>query len=191
MTGFAQRSSPTVDPSGVDNEEHPTADIEQVLCFIVSLRGERVLLDYDLARLYGVQTKALTQAIRRNSERFPDDFMFRLTSAEFAHLRSQSVTSSQGGHGGRRHLPHAFTEQGVAMLSSVLRSRRAIAVNVEIMRAFVRMRRMLASHGELSKRLDELEHRYDTRFKAVFDAIRELMRGRPPARRPIGFAGEE
>jgi hypothetical protein len=155
---------------------------------IVFLRGQKVLLDEDLALLYGVTTKALNQAVRRNQERFPADFTFQLTASEVEILRSQTVTSRSWG--GRRTAPYAFTEQGVAMLSSVLRSRRAVLVNVEIMRAFVRLRRMLDSDDGLGRKLDELERRYDTQFKVVFDAIRELMA--PPARprKRIGFLGE-
>ena len=152
---------------------------------ILLLRGHRVLLDDQLAPLYGVPTKALNQAVRRNLDRFPADFMFQLTSAETTNLRSQSVTSSSPG--GRRTRPYAFTEQGVAMLSSVLRSPRAVQVNIEIMRAFVRLRQLLNTHADLATRLDELEAKYDTRFKLVFDAIRGLMQ--PPAQptRRIGF----
>jgi hypothetical protein len=146
------------------------------------------MLDHDLARLYGVETRVLVQAVKRNRARFPGDFMFRLTDAEFAVLTSQSVISSPWG--GRRHAPYAFTEQGVAMLSSVLKSPRAVAVNVEIMRAFVRLRRLLASHADLSRRLDDLERRYDGQFKVVFDAIRELMQPPEPERRWIGFRAE-
>lgn len=134
------------------------------------------MVDADLAGLYGVETRALTQAVRRNRDRFPDDFMFQLTDEEFEDLRSQTVITSQWG--GRRTRPYVFTEQGVAMLSSVLRSDRAVQVNIEIMRAFVRLRRLLASNAELERRLDELEERYDQQFRAVFDTIRELMR--PP-----------
>jgi hypothetical protein len=139
---------------------------------ILLVRGHKVMLDSDLAELYGVQTKALLQAVRRNSDRFPTDFAFPLKPEELANLRSQFVTSSWGG---RRHATVVFTEQGVAMLSSVLRSPRAIRVNIAIMRAFVRLRGILAEHRELARRLDDLETRYDAQFKAVFDAIRELM----------------
>jgi hypothetical protein len=159
-------------------------DIEQA---ILLLRGQRVLLASELASLYGVETKVLMQAVKRNIERFPQDFMFQLTQDEWANLRSQIVTSTRGG---ARYAPYAFTEQGVAMLSSVLRGERAVRVNIEIMRAFVRLRRMLAEHRDLAQRLDELERRYDKQFSAVFDAIRQLMA--PPAsptppKRPIGF----
>jgi hypothetical protein len=155
------------------------------------LRGEKVLLDADLAGLYGVTTKALNQAVKRNRKRFPQDFMFRLTTAEAASLnRSQTVTSSQK-HRDPRYRPFAFSEQGVAMLSSVLRSERAVQVNVEIMRAFVRLRRILAVNADLARRLDELERRigeHDEQFVYVIRAIRELMQPPPaPPRRRIGF----
>ncbi len=158
---------------------------ERITRSIVFLRGQKLLLDAELALLYDVPTKVLNQAVRRNLDRFPADFMFRLTAEEVAILRSQAVTSSSWG--GRRALPHAFTEQGVAMLSSVLRSRRAVLVNVEIMRAFVRLRQMLESDAGLVRKLDALERRYDAQFKVVFDAIRALMA--PPAipRKRIGF----
>ena len=164
----------------------PAVRVEQL---IYLLRGQKVMLDADLAQLYGVETKALTRAVRRNIERFPADFMFRLTNEELAVLRSQAVTSS--GWGGRRYPPYAFTEQGVAMLSSVLRSRRAVQVNIAIMRAFVRLREMLAAHKDLARKLDELERKYDEQFRVVFDAIRRLMAPPKPRKRPrIGFATE-
>jgi hypothetical protein len=154
---------------------------------ILVLRGERVMLDADLAALYGVPTKALVQAVKRNRSRFPADFMFELTAQEDgARLRSQIVTPKQA-RGGRRTRPYAFTEQGVAMLSSVLRSARAVAVNVEIMRAFVRLRTMLAGNADLARKLNALERKYDAQFKVVFDAIRELMEPPAKTRRPIGF----
>jgi hypothetical protein len=144
------------------------------------------MLDEDLARLYDVHTKALNQAVRRNKDRFPKDFAFRLTEGEWEALRSQTVTSKE--RGGRRYPPYAFTEQGVAMLSSVLRSRRAVQVNVEIMRAFVRLRRILASHKDLATRLSEMERKYDRQFKVVFDIIRQLMAPLDPKdRNRIGF----
>ena len=154
---------------------------------IQELRGQRVLLDANLARMYGVETRALIQAVQRNAARFPDDFMFQLSPDEWAHLR----LGSRVGRGGRRTPPYAFTQEGVAMLSSVLRSERAVAVNVEVMRAFVRMREMLRSHEDLVLRLDNLEAKYDSQFSAVFDAIRQLML--PPARKknPLGFTPPE
>ncbi len=156
---------------------------------IFLIRGEKVMLDETLAALYEVEVKVLNQAVKRNIERFPADFMFQLTAEEAALLRSQFVTSKPEGRGGRRYLPYAFTEQGVAMLSSVLRSERAIHVNIEIMRAFVRLRQMLASNAELARKLEALERKYDAQFKVVFDAIRELMTPpEPRKKRPIGFA---
>ena len=155
---------------------------ERIERSIVVMRGHKVLLDADLAKLYGVETKVLLQALKRNPDRFPKDFMFQLTDQEFRDLRSQFVTSSWGG---RRYAPYVFTEQGVAMLSSVLNSPRAIAVNIEIMRAFVRLREMIAGNKELARRLDELEARierklctHDQAIAGILEAIRELMR--PP-----------
>ncbi len=168
---------------------------EQIREKIFVIRDEKVMFDTDLAELYGVETGALNRAVKRNIERFPEDFMFQLVQEEFDALRCQFGTSnlrSQFGiskkKGGRRYLPYVFTEQGVAMLSSVLKSKRAIQVNIEIMRAFVRLRDMIASHKDLARKLDALEKKYDTQFKAVFDAIRELMK--PPvekAKKRIGF----
>jgi hypothetical protein len=161
----------------------PVERIEQAILLI---RGHKTMLDSNLASLYGVETKALVRAVKRNTDRFPADFMFQLTREEFADLRNHFGTSSSWG--GRRYAPYAFTEQGVAMLSSVLRSPRAVAVNVEIMRAFVRLRQMLASHADLARKLDSLETKYDAQFKVVFDAIRQLMASpEPKPRRPIGF----
>jgi len=163
---------------------------EQVARSIRSVRGLRVILDSDLARLYGVEARTLLQAVKRNAERFPPDFMIQLEKQEVTNLRSQIVISS--GHGGRRYSPYAFTEQGVAMLSSVLRSRRAILVNIEIMRAFVLLRRLLATNVELARKLAELEAKYDRQFKVVFDAIRDLMTAPEPGiGRPVGFASWE
>ena len=159
---------------------------------ILLLRGHKVMLDADLAELYDVETRALVQALKRNLERFPEDFMFQLTAAENERLqilRSQSVISNAGhrGHGGRRYAPYAFTEQGVAMLSSILRSPRAIAVNIEIMRAFVRLREALTSHKDLARKFAALEAKYDAQFKTVFEAIRQLMIPSTTKRRGIGF----
>ena len=154
------------------------------------LRGQRVMLDSDLARLYGVQTKTLNQAVGRNLARFPTDFMFQLTAEEGRDLSYQIGTSNPGGRrGGRRYRPYAFTEQGVAMLSSVLRSPRAIAVNVEVMRAFVRLRELISSHADLAAKIAKLEKRYDRRFRVVFAAIRHLMEvgESEAAPKPIGF----
>ncbi len=157
---------------------------------IVQIRGHNVMLDSDLAKLYGVSAGRLNEGVRRNMARFPPDFMFRLTREENQLLRSQTATLKPGRGQYSKYLPYAFTEQGVAMLSSVLRSERAIQVNIEIMRAFVRLREMVLSHADLARRLDALEARYDARFKDVFEAIRQLMQ--PPERpRPrIGF-GEQ
>jgi hypothetical protein len=189
-------------------------------CIFV-IRGERGMLDYDLAELYGAQTRSLLQAVRRNKERFPEDFLFQLSDQEVRALRSQFVISNaqppdnlkgfkvvrngreneqakgineikcqsrtEKGRGGRRLNPYAFTEQGVAMLSSVLNSPRAVSVNVEIMRAFVRLRRMIAANEDLAKKLDKLEQKYDQQFKVVFDAMRELMRPAALPKRRIGF----
>lgn len=161
----------------------PVKDIERV---VVRFRGHNVMLDSDLAALYEVDVKVLNQSVRRNSGRFPADFMFRLTGREAESLRSQIVTAKIG-RGGRRTLPYAFTEQGVAMLSGVLRSARAIRVNIQIMRAFVRLRLMLESNAQLAKKLDELEGRYDAQFRVVFNAIRQLMAPPLSSRKRIGF----
>ena len=153
---------------------------------IYLIRGEKVMLDCDLALLYGVQTKILNKAVKRNFQRFPPDFMFQLTEDEAEALRFQIGTSNKG-RGGRRYLPYVFTEQGVAMLSSVLNSERAIVVNIEIMRAFVKLRQLLASNTDLARRLDELESKYDKQFKIVFVAIRQLMADPARDRKEIGF----
>ena len=180
--------------------------VERIEKSILLIRKQKVMLDSNLAELYGVETKVLVQTVKRNRERFPDDFVFQLSKEEFdnlrfhfgtssdrkggdeADLRSQTVTSSWGG---RRYPPHVFTEQGVAMLSSVLRSPRAIQVNIEIMRAFIRLRQMLASNADLAMKLDALEKKYDAQFKQVFEAIRQLMAPPEPKRRPIGFPRRE
>ena len=164
----------------------PPERIEQSILLI---RGQKVMLSTDLAELYQVEPRVLVQAVKRNIARFPEDFMFQLTEEEFSNLKSQIVISSWGGL--RRARPYAFTEQGVAMLSSVLRSKRAIQVNIEIMRAFVRLRRMLASHADLARKLEALEKKYDAQFRVVFEAIRELMKPPETKRRPIGFLVEE
>jgi hypothetical protein len=161
---------------------------------ILLLRGHRVMLDEDLAVLYGVTTKVFNQAIKRQLRRFPPDFMFQLNAEEYAEvqaLRSQSVTLKKGRGQHRKYLPHAFTEQGIAMLSSVLGSEQAVEVNIQIMRTFVKLREMIATNAELARRLDDLEKKYDSQFKVVFDAIRQLMT--PPAvkKRKIGFGAKE
>jgi hypothetical protein len=153
---------------------------------IFLIRGQKVILDFDLAELYGVGTKVLNQAVRRNAGRFPPDFMFQLSASEFNALRSQIVTAK---YSKRRFLPYAFTEQGVAMLSSVLNSERAVQVNILIMRAFVRLRQILATHRELAEKLNELEQKFekhDLSIKSIFDAIRELM-ALPAKENKIGF----
>jgi len=146
---------------------------ERVAAAIILRRGRRVILDSALADLYGVPVKSLVRAVKRNVDRFPGDFMFQLEGDELARLRYQFGTSK--GRGGRRYAPHVFTERGVAMLSSVLRSKRAKRANIEIMRAFVELRRILASDAVLARKLSELEAKSDPPFRAVFDAIRELM----------------
>lgn len=163
----------------------PVVPVERIESRIFVIRAHKVMLSTDLATLYGVEARALVQAVKRNRDRFPLDFMFQLTKEEFANLKSQIVTSSWGGL--RRATPYAFTEQGVAMLSSVLHSRRAVRVNIEIMRAFVRLRQMLASNVEFARRLDALERKYDAQFKVVFGAIRGLMSSPASRRGPIGF----
>jgi len=165
------------------NEAVVKVPVERIEKAIFLIRGEKVMLDRDLAALYGVETRVLNQAVRRNLDRFPDDFMFQLTREEIMGI-SQFVTSSDLKFSKR---VTAFTEQGVAMLSSVLRSKRAIAVNVEVMRAFVRLRQMLSSNAELAKKLEELEGKYNRQFKLVFDAIRQLMTPPEPKRKQIGF----
>jgi hypothetical protein len=177
-------------------DPNPPALLRRIEQAILIVRGHRVMLSTDLAALYGVEPRALVQAVKRNIERFPDDFMFWLTAEEWrilksqsvisswqasAGLRSQSVTLKRGEHA--KYPPYAFTEQGVAMLSSVLHSRRAVQVNVEIMRTFVRLRRILAENATLARRLDELEKKYDIQFKVVFDAIRKLMQPPEPKKR--------
>jgi hypothetical protein len=164
---------------------------------ILVVRGRQVMLDEDLADLYGVETRVLVQQVRRNEKRFPTDFMFQLSSDEFSNLKSQSVMSS-GGHGGRRKRPLVFAEQGIAMLSGVLRSDRAIAVNIEIMRAFIELRRAAGSFQELQTRLDQMEldigarlSEHDEQFRQIFEVLRQLIA--PPARaeRPVGFRVRE
>jgi len=158
---------------------------------ILLIRGQKVMLSSDLAQLYGVEPKVLIQAVKRNIERFPEDFMFQLTNQEFINLKSQIVTSSWGGI--RRANPYAFTEQGVAMLSSVLRSKQAVLVNIAIMRAFVKLREILSVNKELAHKLAQLERKiekHDEEIKLIFDAIRQLMTPPEPKRRRIGFIHE-
>ncbi|HAT72534.1 MAG TPA: DNA-binding protein [Elusimicrobia bacterium] len=167
----------------------PVDMIEQKILFI---RGHRVMLDRELAVLYGVGTRDLNKAVSRNPERFPEDFMFQLNKKEFENLMFQSGTSSWGG---TRKMPHAFTEHGILMLSSVLKSSRAIQVNIQVMRAFVKLRQLLNTHKELAHKLEGLEKKYDAQFKSVFDAIKMLM-AQPPdfdpgPRKVTGFKPEK
>jgi len=176
----------------VDNKKRPAGNsvipIERITRAILLIRGQKVMLDADLAELYGVETKALNRAVKRNLRRFPGDFMLQLTWEEAERLRYQTGTLNTGRGRHRKYRPYAFTEQGVAMLSSVLHSERAVRVNIEIMRAFVQLRQMLSSHADLARKLEALEKKYDAQFKIVFDAIRELMTPpEPPRKRPIGF----
>ncbi len=166
-------SNHTITPAEIRNQIH-------------HIRGKAVMLDSDLAHLYQVETRTLNQAVRRNIERFPEDFMFQLTKAEFDNLISQNVTSSS--HGGRRKLPLVFTEQGVAMLSSVLRSEVAIKANIGIMRAFVQVRRLGMTIVDIKRKIDKMENKYDHQFKIVFDAIRQLLTPPPASKKTsIGF----
>ncbi len=163
-----------------------TAPQQRLADLMHVIRGEKVLLDTDLAELYGVPTKVLNQAVRRNLERFPGDFMFQLSTSEAEGMRSQTVTASRRNIGAP---PYAFTEQGVAMLSSVLRSQRAVEVNIAIMRTFVQLRRLMDSNRDLARRIEAMETRYDEQFSAVFDAIKQLVADdqKRKAKRPIGF----
>jgi hypothetical protein len=158
--------------------------IERITNRIYLIRSTKIMLDKDLAELYGVETKALKQSVRRNIDRFPEDFMFELTNQEFRCLRSQSVTSSWGG---TRYKPMAFTEQGVAMLSSVLNSKRAIHVNIQIMRAFTQVRQMLSTHKDLKRKIEQMESKYDEQFRIVFEAIKQLIETDSKPAKKIGF----
>jgi len=171
----------------MEKERKSLIPLDRIEKAILLIRGQKVMLDADLAGLYGVETRVLVQAVKRNIERFPEDFMFQLSSKEADSLRSQIVTLKRGRGQHSKYPPYAFTEQGVAMLSSVLRSQRAIQVNIEIMRAFIRLRQMLATHVELARKLDALEKKYDAQFRQVFQAIRQLMSPPEKKRRPIGF----
>ena len=167
--------------------------VDRIANKIYLIRDTKVLLDKDLADLYGVETGALNRAVKRNAERFPEDFMFRITDEEAELLRCQNGISKSG-RGGRRYLPYAFSEQGVAMLSSVLKSRRAIEVNIAIMRAFVHLRKMIASHDRLAQKLAELEHHledHDEQIKAIFEAIRQLVTTPEKSRKKIGYTVKE
>ena len=168
------------------NEQMAVVPVERIERAILSIRGEKVMLDSDLAELYGVETGALNRAVKRNADRFPTDFMLQLTAEEVANLRCQiGISSSQ--YGGRRYLPYAFTEHGALMLANVLNSERAAQTSVQVVRAFVRLRQMLASNAELARKLEALEKKYDRQFKVVFEAIRRLMSPPEPKRREIGF----
>jgi len=162
--------------------------VEQIESRILVLRGQKVMLDSDLALLYGVSVKVLNQAVKRNISRFPEDFMFQLIENEDESLRSQIVTLEVGKGRHRKYLPYAFTEQGVAMLSSVLHSERAVQVNIAIMRTFVQLRGIISTHKDLARKLDALEQKYDAQFRVVFDAIRALMEPSAGVKRRIGFA---
>ncbi|MDI6752827.1 MAG: ORF6N domain-containing protein [Thermodesulfobacteriota bacterium] len=174
--------------------EQTVIPVERIERKIYFLRGQKVMLDRDLAALYGVPTKVLNQAVKRHRDRLPEDFMFQLSMREAkdwwleimeARLRSQTVTLKRGQH--LKYRPYAFTEHGILMLSSILNSERAVQVNIQIMRAFVRLRQMLATNANLERRLNELEKKYNAQFKVVFDAIRQLMAPPPSSRKKIGF----
>ena len=169
---------------------HGVIPVERITRSILLIRGQKVMLDEALAALYEVEVKVLNQAVRRNADRFPADFMFQLTAEEAARLRSQIVTLEPGRGKYSKYLPNAFTEQGVAMLSSALRSKRAVRVNIEIMRAFVQLRQLLSSHADLARKLAALEKKYDSQFKVVFDAIRALMKPPKNVTRRIGFRAD-
>lgn len=172
-------------PEGKPSQSLVLAErIERAIWFV---RGHKVLLDSDLAALYGVPTKRLNEQVRRNHDRFPADFMFELTRSEYEALRSQFATLKAGRGQHRKYLPYAFTEHGALMAATVLNSPVAVQVSIEIVRTFVRLRQMLASNAELARRLDELEKKYESQFKVVFDAIRRLMAPPQPKPRPFGF----
>ena len=161
--------------------------VERIARTIVRLRGQNVMRDVDLAALYEVSTKRLNEQVKRNRRRFPRDFMFQLTQAEYADLRSQIATSSPAAHGGRRYLPYVFTEHGAIMAASVLNSPRAVQMSILVVRAFVGFRKMFQSNGELTRKLDQLERKYDAQFEVVFEAIREIVAPPTPSRKRIGF----
>lgn len=159
--------------------------IELIASKIYLMRSVKVMLDRDLAELYGVETKVLKQAVRRNIDRFPADFIFELTKEENQSLRSQNVTLKRGQHS--KYLPFAFTEQGVAMLSSVLKSDRAIQVNIQIMRAFTQLRKMLSTHEDLKRKIESMEKKYDQQFQIVFEAIKQLLSEEDKPKKKIGY----
>jgi len=160
---------------------------KEIISQIFFIRGTKVMLDTDLAMLYDVNTKVLNQAVKRNTDRFPEDFMFQLTETEYENLRSHIVTLETGKGKHRKYLPYAFTEQGVAMLSGILRSKKAILVNIAIMRAFVKMRELIDENEELKKKLDLLEAKYDKQFHIVFEAMKQLVQKENEPREPVGF----
>jgi hypothetical protein len=166
-------------------EEKSVIPVDQIENIILFIRGQKVILDKDLAQLYGVTTGNLNKAVKRNQDRFPQDFMFQLSLEEYKSLRFQIGILEKGQHS--KYLPNAFTEQGVAMLSGVLSSPRAVQVNIEIMRAFVRLRQMLLTHAELARKIEQMERKYDGQFKIVFEAIRQLMAPPVKPKRKIGF----
>jgi len=165
------------------------APVEVITSKIYFIRGQKVMLDRDLSELYGVETRVLKQAVKRNVSRFPSDFMFRLSQEEQESLRSQFVTLKRGQHS--KYLSFAFTEQGVAMLSSVLNSERAVQVNIQIMRAFTKLRQMLATHDDLRRKIEEMEQKYDQQFQVVFDAIKLLLAAEEKPKPKIGFMVKE
>ena len=167
------------------NEEHSVIQFESISQFVYRIRGKNVMLDKDLSRLYGVETKVLNQSVTRNIERFPDDFMFKTTWDEVQALRSQNVTLKRGKH--TKYTPRAFTEQGIAMLSSVLKSERAIQVNIQIMRTFTRLRQMMMSHEGLKDRIEKMEKKYDRQFQIIFEAINGMLVDKEKPRKEIGF----
>lgn len=187
MDETMESQAPPGDPMPSKKSNASIVPVERIEGAIYLIRGEKVMLDRDLADLYQVETRTLVQAIKRNVDRFPDDFMFQLSKDELEDWRSQIVISNPAAKMSLRRRPYAFTEQGVAMLSSVLKSKRAVQVNVQIMRTFVRLRKMLASNEDLARKLDALERKYDHQFKAVFDAIRQLMAPPDKQRRTVGF----
>ncbi|MDQ3181649.1 MAG: ORF6N domain-containing protein [Acidobacteriota bacterium] len=173
-------------------EKKDLIPIERIEQLILLAHGERVILDADLAKLYGVTTKVLNQAVKRNQARFPEDFMFQLTKEEFDNLRSQFVTSSSTSYGGRRYLPYVFTEHGAIMAANVLNSEQAVVASVQVVRAFVKLRQILASNADLARKVEELEKKYDANFKVVFEAIRKLMLPPPNLKkRKIGYIGDD
>jgi len=161
--------------------------VQSILNKIYYFRGVNVMFDRDLAELYGVETKRLKEQVKRNIDRFPDDFMFELTKEEFEVLRSQNATSKMEGRGGIRYLPYAFTEHGVLMLSNVLNSEKAVKVSIQVIRVFTKLRQMLSTHEDLKKKIEEMENRYDHQFRIIFDAIKQLIEEDLKPKRDIGF----